>query len=122
MPDRLCEEQLMEQPVRQPCYCDVRLCGKKKRMPCVNILKIEIYHMDFSKVSRHHIVNWIVQSAPKRLCIFSNFFDSQHVGAHIFNEWTGVAMLCCHGKSSSYIPTSKVIGSFQLWVHIIKIL
>ena len=22
------------------------------------------------------------------------------------NEWTGVAILCCHWKSSSYIPTS----------------
>ena len=30
--------------------------------------------------------------------------------------------LCCHGKSSSYIPTSLVIGSFQLWVNITKIL
>ena len=29
------------------------------------------------------------------------------------NEWTGVAVLCCHGKRSSYIPTSKVIWSFN---------
>ena len=31
---RLCEKQLMEQPVEQPCYkCDFRFCarGKKKK-------------------------------------------------------------------------------------------
>ena len=42
-------------------------------------------------------------------------------GVKELNEWTGVAMLCCHGKSSSYIPTSKVIRSFQVFVHITKI-
>ena len=32
MPYRLCEKQLMEQPVEQPyCYCDFRLCGNKKK-------------------------------------------------------------------------------------------
>ena len=41
--------------------------------------------MNFSKCQGHHIVE------PN------------------INEWTGVAMLCCHGKSSSYIPASKVI-------------
>ena len=27
----LCEQQLMEQSVKQPCYCDFRLCGKKRQ-------------------------------------------------------------------------------------------
>ena len=43
-------------------------------------------------------------TALKRFRIISILFDSQRVG-------TGVAVLCCHGKSSSYIPTSKVIRS-----------
>ena len=43
------------------------------------------------------------------LYFFSNLFRSKRVGTPILNEWTGVAVLCCHGKSSSYIPTSKFI-------------
>ena len=51
-------------------------------------------------------------TALKRLGIFSNLFDSNSVGIPIINEWTGGALLCCHGKkSSSYTPTSKVIRS-----------
>ena len=50
-------------------------------------------------------------TALKRFRIFSNLFDSQRVGTPILNEWTGVAVLCCHGKDSSYISTSKVIRS-----------
>ena len=53
MPYRLCEEHLLEQPVEQLCYRDVRLCGKKKRMRCVNILITEI----LVKYQGHHIVN-----------------------------------------------------------------
>ena len=53
--------------------------------------------------------------------IFSNLFDSQHVGTTSINEWNVVAVLCCYEKSSSYVPTSLVIWSFQLLVHIIKI-
>ena len=54
--------------------------------------------------------------------LFSHFFTSPRAGTtNIINEWTVVAVLCCHGKRSSYIPTSLVIWSFQLWVHIIKI-
>ena len=50
-------------------------------------------------------------TALKRFCIFSNLFDSQRVGTPLINEWTGVAVLCYHGKKSSCIPTSKVIRS-----------
>ena len=56
------------------------------------------------KYQRHHIVNWIVQSAPKRICTFS-YFHSQRVGTHILNESTGVTMLCWYGKRRSYILT-----------------
>ena len=31
MPFRLCELQLMEQPVEQPCYCLFRLCVEKEK-------------------------------------------------------------------------------------------
>ena len=31
----------------------------------------------------------------------------------IINACTAVAVLCCHGGSCSYIPTSKVIRSFS---------
>ena len=63
----------------------------------------------------HHIVNHIVQFARMKFQnLISNLFDSQHVGTtNILNE------LCCHGKSSFYIPTSLVIWSFQLWVNVI---
>ena len=44
----------------------------------------------------------------KHFVSFSNLFDSQRVGTPITVEWTGVPVLCCHGKSSSYIPTSEV--------------
>ena len=40
-----------------------------------------------------------------------NSFNSQRVGTFIINEWTGVPVLCCHGRSCSYIPTLKIIRS-----------
>ena len=40
-----------------------------------------------------------------------HLFDSQRVGTSILTEWTDVALLCCHGKSSSYFPTFQVIRS-----------
>ena len=46
--------------------------------------------------------------ALRRFPIFS--FNSQRVGTPIINERTGISVLCYHGKRSSYIPTSKVIG------------
>ena len=51
MPHHLCENQLMEHPVAHPCYCVVRLCGKKKRTRRVDIITIEIHHMNFSNIS-----------------------------------------------------------------------
>ena len=50
-------------------------------------------------------------TALKRFRIFSILFDSQRVGTpNIINEWTGVAVLCCDGKSSFYIPHQKWLG------------
>ena len=50
--------------------------------------------------------------ALKRFRIFfSNLFESQSVSTLIINACTAVAVLCCHGGSCSYIPTSKVIRS-----------
>ena len=40
MPYRLCEKQLMEQPVKQPCNCDIMLYGEKKRTRFGNFLMI----------------------------------------------------------------------------------
>ena len=37
-------------------------------------------------------------TALKRFRIFSNLFNSQCVGTPIINEYTGLPMLCCHGK------------------------
>ena len=56
-----------------------------------------------------YIGDKIVQFSLKRFRIFSNLFNSQCVGTPIINERTGTAVLCCHGKSSSYSPTTKVI-------------
>ena len=49
-------------------------------------------------------------TALKRFRIFSILFDSQRVGTPIIKEWTGVAVPCCHGKSSSYILHQKWLG------------
>ena len=59
--------------------------------------------------ARYHIVDKIVQFALKRFRIFSNSFNFRRLGTPIINERTGAPVLCCHGKSSSYIPTFKVI-------------
>ena len=52
---------------------------------------------------RHHIVNKIV--------LWKDFasFQIYSISTRIINEWTGVAVLCCHGQASSYIPTSKMM-------------
>ena len=53
-------------------------------------------------------------TALKRFRIVSNLFDSQRVGTPIINEWTGVAVLCCHGKKYflySYIKS--VMGKYH---------
>ena len=60
---------------------------------------------------RYHIVIWILQSTLKRFSIFFfTSFNSQCVDTPIINEWTGIAVLSCPGKYSSYIPTSIVLG------------
>ena len=38
MPFRICELQLMEQPVEQPCYWDFRLCGERKKELAVYLI------------------------------------------------------------------------------------
>ena len=62
--------------------------------------------MNFRSISsRHDVVNQIVQSALMKFHILSKLLDSQHVANYIsINEWT-VALLCCHGKNSSYVST-----------------
>ena len=43
--------QLMEQPTEQPCYCDVKVCGKKKKItPYANIFIIKICHGNYSNI------------------------------------------------------------------------
>ena len=59
---------------------------------------LEMYH-------GHKIVHQFVQFALMKLQLKKNN-DFQDVCTSNINEWTGVAVLCCHGKSSSDIPTS----------------
>ena len=69
--------------------------------------ELKIYNMNFSYISKTPYC-WVYnQSALKRIPIFSNLLDFQRVGTTIIHEWTDVAVLCCHGKRSSYIHTSK---------------
>ena len=42
----------MEQCLGQPCYCDLRLCGKKKKCS-VNILLIYLYQRNLALVKFH---------------------------------------------------------------------
>ena len=95
-----------------PSYCDVRLCGKKKKLFVKFILK-PVIKILIEVIYKRNVVNQIVQSAPERFRIFSNSFDSERVGTLSINEETGVAVLhvCSHGKGSSYIPISEVIRS-----------
>ena len=60
MPYRLCEYQLLERPVEQPCNCEVRLCGKKN----------ELCKYFYNRKTPYHIVNQIVQSALKDFISF----------------------------------------------------
>ena len=77
--------------------------------PFLHFFYIKIYHMNFSYI-RLHIVNSIVQHLLWFEKISYFFQLTQRVGTPlIIKEWTDVAVLCCHRKSSSYIPTSKVI-------------
>ena len=111
---------LMELPLIQPCYCDVRLCGKKKE--CV------LYIFYYSHYTKKKLWIYLIQPCycDVRLCGKKKeralyIFYYSHYTKKIMN--IVVAVLCFHGRSSSYIPTctSFVIWTFQLWVHIIKI-
>ena len=83
---RLRKEQIMEQTLKEQSYCDIRLCGKKKKPRCVNILIIEIYQWNcISLYHRHHIVNSIVQSALIRFPVFHTS-DFQHVSTPVIND------------------------------------
>ena len=63
--------------------------------------------MNFSNTSKTSYC----QSKSSFCSEISNLFDFQRVGTPIINECTSVAVPCCHGRSSSCIPTSKVIRS-----------
>ena len=99
----------MEQPLKQPCYCDVTLCGQKKRRHrghiIIHLLEIHVYH-------RQLMVNQILQSALIRFHIFSIIFDPQHIRTAIMNEWCSSVML--PWNSCSCIPTSQVIWGLLL--------
>lgn len=75
--------------------------------------------MNFRNNYKYHIVNQIVQVALMKFHIFSNLFDSPHVVTTGYKSV--VAVLCFHGKSSYYFPTSLVFLFFQLWGHIFLI-
>ena len=66
---------------------EYQLLGQPVEQPCYydvrlfgNTLMIRIYHMICSNILRHHVVNEVA---------------------------TCIAVLCSHGKSSSYIPATK---------------
>ena len=112
---------LMELPLIQPCYYDVRLCGKKKE--CVLYI---FYYSHYTKKKNYEYILYnlvtVTSGYAERKrnvrCIYS---ITLIILKKIMN--IVVAVLCFHGRSSSYIPTctSFVIWTFQLWVHIIKI-
>ena len=56
---RLCEKQLMEQPVEQPFHCGFRLCGNKKKDPlCILTVYNKNNPYEFLAIyERHNIVN-----------------------------------------------------------------
>ena len=83
---RLCQSQLMELPVEQPCYGEFRLCGKeKKRTRCINILKMKIYHIIFLLIKNIKMLIKVYITALRKCHIFSNLFNSQRVGTPIIN-------------------------------------
>ena len=54
--------------------------------------------------------------------IFSfNIFDFHRVCTPILIEWSGVAVLCCHGKNSSNIPIAMVKrGAFKIVAYFLQ--
>ena len=63
---------------------------------------MKIYHIYFSNIYLSKIlVIYIYQSVnncSENISYLSNLFDTQSVGTPLVNEWTGIAVLCCHGK------------------------
>ena len=60
-------------------------------------------------------------SSDKLSCLYK-FIESQHVQCS-YNHYKGVTVLCCHGKSCSYIPTFLVMGAYYknfYSVHVIQ--
>ena len=70
----------MEQPVVQPCYCDFRLCGKKRKNTLYEYSNNENIPYLFKILIKVYI------TALQRFCMFSNLFDSQGVGTPIINK------------------------------------
>ena len=60
---------------------------------------------------KHQNVNQSVYNCSEKILYLLKFIRFQRVGTPIINEWTGVVVLCCYEKSSSYIPPSKLIRS-----------
>ena len=105
----------MEHPVEQPCNWYVRLCGKKKRKHCVNILKIKIYHMIL--VYGIQYINDIILLSKLFNLLWKNSYlvkfilFSVHRYTHCkWVNWCNIAMLPWK-NNTSYIPTSEVIRS-----------
>ena len=73
--------------------------------------ELKRYNINFSYISKTPYC-WVYNLLWKEFRIFSNLLDFQRVGTTIIHEWTGVAVLCCHGKVVFLlIRTSKVISS-----------
>ena len=68
--------------------------------------------MNINNISKRNRVYQSVQSALQGFRTFSKLFYSRRVGTTFINEWNGVHVVVkfCLGKSSSYIPTSKMLG------------
>ena len=99
----------MEQPVEQPNVTVTSACVERKRKNALyKYTNNENIPYQFSKISKTFKM---LITALKRFRIFPNLFDSQRVGTPIINEWTGVAVYVAMEKSSSNIPTSKMIRS-----------
>ena len=65
----------------------------------------QVYQINFGNI---HVS--LTTICSKKLSYLYKFIDSQHTGTTIINEWTGVTVLCCNGKSCSVC----------LWVHFMK--
>ena len=71
---------------------------------------MKINDMNFRNISKtsHCYINFTICS-EKIKYIFDFIQFSMRRCTPIINEWTGIAVLSCPGKYSSYIPTSIVI-------------